>query len=128
MNLLLDTHALLWALFDDPRLKNKQRDILQDVRNRIFVSAVSVFEISTKVRIGKLPEAEVYERDIESLAARFDYSEVNITVVHAALAGRWKSNHRDPFDRLLAAQSLIEGIPLLTSDPVFSEFEVITIW
>lgn len=128
MNLLLDTHVVLWWLTDDHRLQERQRAILNDSDNRLLVSAVSAFEIATKVRIGKLPAASVFERDLERVSIDYDVDELRLSIEHAVLAGRLSVDHRDPFDRLLAAQSIVERAPLVTADPAFKMFPVEVAW
>ena len=128
MDLILDTHVLLWMLLDDPRLKQKQIDLLEDPTNRFFVSAVTAFEIATKVRIGKLPEAREISRNLKRICVDFDYRELAVTHAHGLRGGEMDGAHRDPFDRLLAAQSLVEGMPLMTNDAVFEAFGVETLW
>ena len=119
MSYLLDTHILLWWLFDDPKLDSTCRDIIRNPQNRILVSSVSAWEIATKYRIGKLPEAkqlvEAYPQTLQQ--ARF--FELAITAAHALRAGNLPIAHRDPFDRMLMAQAELENLPLLTDDRAF---------
>lgn len=128
MDLILDTHVLLWMLLADKRLGERQKQVLENRANRLHVSAVSAFEIATKVRIGKLPEAQGISRNFALIKREFDYHELGLTHAHALRGGQMDSPHRDPFDRLLAAQSLVENFPLVTSDPAFKEFGVETVW
>ena len=128
MDLLLDTHVLLWWLTDDSRLHERQRSMLHDPGTRLLVSSVSAFEIATKVRIGKLPAASAFERELERICTDFELDELSLSIEHAALAGRFSADHRDPFDRLLAAQSIIERIALMTNDAAFKSFPVDIAW
>ena len=128
MDLLLDTHVLLWWLTDDRRLQERQRSMLRDPGVRLLVSSVSAFEIATKVRIGKLPVASVFERELERICIDLDLDELSLSMAHAALAGRLPGDHRDPFDRLLAAQSIVERVTLMTNDAVFRSFPVDVAW
>lgn len=128
MDLILDTHVLLWMLLADKRLGERQKQLLESRSNRIHVSAVSAFEIATKVRIGKLPEARHVVREFHRICTEFDYSELPITHRHGVKGGELEGAHRDPFDRLLAAQSIIERMPLMTSDPAFRKLGVETVW
>lgn len=128
LNLLLDTHVLLWWFTDDPRLQQRQRDLLQDSRNRLLISPVSAFEIATKVRIGKLPSASVIERELERICIDFDLGELKLSIDHAVLAGRLSVGHRDPFDRLLAAQAIVERVTLVTNDAAFKLFPIEVAW
>ncbi len=128
MKLLLDTHALLWWLTDDPRLSALARDAIADEKNFIFVSAASAWEIATKQRIGKLEHLPgVVERFAELVAAD-GFTHLPITYVHTLRAGSYTMQHRDPFDRMLAAQNELEMLPLVTLDPAFSAFQCITFW
>jgi len=128
MRLLLDTHALLWWLDGDRRLSSRVRSLIGDESTVVFVSAASAWEVSTKVRIGKLPGAvEVAERFMEVIG-RQDFEAISITVEHARLAGLLPGEHRDPFDRMLIAQAQIEGIALVSNEQLFDGFGVRRIW
>ena len=116
MNLLLDTHALLWLLLKDKRLPRETALTIIDRSNTVFVSSISGFEISTKVRIGKLPDAEWIARDFVHICGDFDFLELPLNNAHAVMAGGFTLLHRDPFDRVLAAQAIIEGFALVTDD------------
>lgn len=116
---LIDTHILLWWLFNEPKLDNTCRKIISNPDHRIFVSTVSAWEIATKYRIGKLPEAkELIEQYLHILhQARF--IELAITSTHALRAGNLPIAHRDPFDRMIMAQAELENLPLITYDKAF---------
>jgi len=102
--------------------------LIGDESTVVFVSAASAWEISTKVRIGKLPGAvEVAERFMEVIG-RQDFEAISITVEHARLAGLLPGEHRDPFDRMLIAQAQIEGIALVSNEQLFDGFGVRRIW
>lgn len=122
MRLLLDTHVLLWALGDPSRLSPLAGDLLSDAANELYVSAVSLFEISMKHRLGKLPDAGVLLGDLDWTMARLAARYLPLDPVDAVLAGALPVPHRDPFDRLLAAQSQGRGIPLVSSDAAFGTF------
>lgn len=121
MRLLLDTHVLLWMLADPDRLSDLAREAVQDPGNDVWVSAASAWELATKYRLGKLPGAQVlllgYSEHLERLNAR----ELSVTSRHALDAGSLSWDHRDPFDRMLAAQSMVESLALVTADPVFAD-------
>lgn len=116
MNLLLDTHALLWLLLKDKRLPRQTALTIIDPSNTIFVSSISGFEIATKVSLGKLPGAEWISRAFVTLCADFDFIELPVNNAHAVMAGAFRLVHRDPFDRVLAAQAITEGFALVTDD------------
>lgn len=128
MRLLLDTHALIWALAGSSRLSRTAHDAIASPDNEILVSAASAMEVATKVRLGKLPEAELLARDFEGALAAADYLAFPLTVAHAAHAGRLNIPHRDPFDRLLIAQAHIECVPLVSNEALFDMFGVNRIW
>lgn len=127
MNLLLDTHVLLWFLLNDERLRLRHITMLRDTQNAIHVSAVTGFEIATKVRIGKLPAA-MAARDLTALCKDSGYVELSLSLRHAMIAGQLPGDHRDPFDRLLAAQSIAEGITLMSGDPAFRTLGISVAW
>ena len=122
--MLLDTHIFLWWLFDDPKLPSGIRDYLKDSGKKAFVSSASVWEIATKFRIGKLPEANVVAKNVPEWILRSGFTPLPITPEHAQLAGSWDIPHRDPFDRMLAAQSRIENIPLASVDDLLQLFPI----
>jgi PIN domain nuclease of toxin-antitoxin system len=125
---LLDTHALLWWLFDDARLSSTARGIVSDPDHEILVSAASAWEISTKHRLGRLDSAAPLLADLPGWLVRAGFRELPISVAHARKAGGWRNDHRDPFDRMLAAQSALEDVPLLSRDPELEAFGVRLVW
>ena len=125
---LLDTHVLLWWLFDDPKLSGPAHDVIQAPENTILVSSASGWEIATKHRLGKLPHAGEAARDLPSLLRKSRMTVLPITMEHALAAGALPGPHRDPFDRMLIAQGRIEGLPIVTSDRVFEQYPVELIW
>jgi PIN domain nuclease of toxin-antitoxin system len=128
MRALVDTHALLWWLFDDRRLSGRARQVMEDGANEILVSSASGWEIMTKHRLGKLPHAGEAVRDLRGAIQRAGFEPLPISLEHAIEAGRLASPHRDPFDRMLAAQSRLERIPLISYDQVFASLSVSTLW
>lgn len=128
MKLLLDTHALLWWFTDDPRLSARARGLIADMNNEILVSAASAWEIATKHRLGKLEEAADAVPRFAELVAADGFTHLPVSYQHGLRAGRYPVPHRDPFDRVLAAQAEIESLHLLTLDSAFAQFGIITIW
>ncbi len=128
MRLLLDTHALLWWLFDDPKLSETAREVIRDPNNDILVSSASAWEIATKHRLGKLPEAEEAVRDLPRLLRKARFEVLPILLEHALLAGILAGPHRDPFDRMLIAQARLEEVPVVTTDPIFGRYGVKLAW
>jgi len=121
---LLDTHIFLWWLFGDAHLPNRVRQYIEDRDHEVFVSAASVWEISTKYRLGKLSQAENVAKHTPAWIERAGFTSMPITVEHARLAGAWSIAHRDPFDRMLAAQAKLENIPLATVDKALQQFTI----
>ena len=128
MNLLLDTHAFLWWLDGDRRLRKKPRDLIAEEANDVYVSAASAWEIATKFRIGKLSGAEAVAMAIAECTSSQGFRALPITIHHAQDAGLLPGNHRDPFDRMLIAQSLREGLPIVSNDRVFDSYSVRRVW
>lgn len=125
---LLDTHALLWWLFDDRRLSKKARAIIRDPANRVVVSSASAWEIATKHRLGRLDSTTPLVRDFAGWMQKAGFAELGITWAHAVRAGTWDTRHRDPFDRILAAQCSLGGVTLISRDPVFEDFGLSPLW
>lgn len=125
---LLDTHALLWWLFDDPKLSSRARQAIAHPEHRLWVSAASAWEIATKARLGKLPESGDVPARLEYYLRKARFSELAVTLNHGLRAGALPGPHRDPFDRMLMAQSLATGYPIITIDPIFSEYGVPVLW
>lgn len=128
MRLLLDTHALLWWLDGDRRLSVKARRAIASESNSILVSAASAWEITTKARLGKLPGALEVAADVAASVAGQGFVPLDITLLHAQRAGNLSAGHRDPFDRMLVAQSQIEDVALVTDDEAFDAFDVHRFW
>ena len=119
MRYLIDTHILLWWLFDDPKIDITCRDIIRNLDHRIFVSNVSAWEIATKYRIGKLPEAKQLVEQYLQILHQAKFIELAITSAHALRAGSLPIAHRDPFDRMIMAQVELESLPVITYDKAF---------
>jgi PIN domain nuclease of toxin-antitoxin system len=128
MRYLLDTHALLWWLFDDPKLSQQARATIAQAEHEILVSAASAWEISTKHRLGKLPEAGDIVDQFPTYIRKARFTALDVSVDHALLAGRLPGLHRDPFERMLIAQARILNVPIVTTDPVFGTYGVVVVW
>jgi PIN domain nuclease of toxin-antitoxin system len=128
MRVLLDTHVFLWWLVGDRRLSRRVRTLVADPSTVALVSAASAWEIATKVRIGRLPGLELLAGDVAGAVASQGFEELPIRLLHAQRAGLLVGAHRDPFDRMLAAQSEIEGVPLASSDDALDAFGIARIW
>jgi PIN domain nuclease of toxin-antitoxin system len=122
--LLVDTHALLWWLADDPSLSPTARDAIADPNNEPLVSAASVWEIAIKRSLGKLTAPD----DLPDTIADEGFAWLPISAQHAWRVRDLPMHHADPFDRVLAAQALVEGVPIVTTDPRFAEYGVDVRW
>jgi len=128
LKLLLDTHALIWWLNGNEALSLRAREAIADEGNSIAVSAASAMEVSTKFRLGKLSQATLLAQDFEAIVAAQGFDELAISVRHARLAGEMSIPHKDPFDRLLIAQSQAEGMTLVSNETLFDGFAVRRLW
>jgi PIN domain nuclease of toxin-antitoxin system len=126
--LLLDTHTFLWWLDGDERLSPKARALIADASVSVLVSAASAWEISTKFRLGKLPGAAMVAADVAGCIATQGFEALPIAVDQAQRAGALPGPHRDPFDRMLAAQAQAESLTLVSNDPAFDGFGVTRLW
>ena len=128
MRLLLDTHALLWWWTNDPRLSDTARRAIADEGNQVLVSAASAWEIATKHRLGKLPHAAQALDRFNELVVADGFEHMPISYLHSLKAGAYSNEHRDPFDRMLAAQADMEKAVLVTLDPAFAGFQCRVMW
>jgi len=128
VKVLLDTCALIWATLSPSSLSREARETIADEGNVILVSAASAWEIATKVRLGKLPGAEKLARDYLDVMQDAGYTLLDLDSASALRAGRLVAEHRDPFDRMIAAQALGQDIPILSPDPQLDKFGVRRIW
>jgi PIN domain nuclease of toxin-antitoxin system len=119
VRLLLDTHALLWWLADDG-LTDQARDAVADQANLVMVSAVSAWEISIKKALGKLTAPDDLEQQIDVGG----FAPLPITIRHGIAAGELPRHHDDPFDRMLIAQAVDEGLTIVTHDKHFADYDV----
>ena len=128
MSYLLDTHALLWWLDGDPKLSAKARAVISDRELTVWVSAATAWEIANKARIGKLPHVLHEARHLLAVLAEQDFKLLPITAEHGLRAGWLPGEHKDPFDRMLAAQSIVEGLILVTTDKRMAGFGAKVMW
>jgi PIN domain nuclease of toxin-antitoxin system len=124
VNLLLDTHAFLWWLADDPKLGERARQAIADGSALVHVSAATLWEIAIKQALGKL---NVESADLAAEIPANGFVELPITGRHALRAGGLPRHHDDPFDRMLVAQALDEGLTLVTRDPALEAYELSTL-
>ncbi len=128
MGALLDTHALIWWVTADQRISSKLRRHLGRPDVHVHVSAATAWEIATKVRIGKLDVPGPLLRDFVDAVEQLGFAPLPITLRHGQEAGRLPGTHRDPFDRVLAAQARVENLDLVTCDPAFDAMGIKTMW
>lgn len=128
MRALLDTHALLWWAENDPRLGHEARSALEGGDAELLVSAVSVYELRLKDNLGKLPSGKALLADLDGYFKEQGFGLLDLSVRHADLAGRLPRHHRDPFDRMLMAQAILEGIPIISNEELFDDFGVRRLW
>ncbi len=127
-SLLLDTNALLWWSHQPESLSRRALEAIENGANAIFVSPVSAIEIATKSRKGKLEFETPLARDFVSVTAHEGFRELPISSAHAQLAGSFMSPHKDPWDRLLAAQARLERLVVITNDDALAGFGAATFW
>lgn len=128
MRLLVDTHVFIWWKSESPRLTRLAREALTREDATVFVSVASAWEMAIKVGSGKLPEAKELLANFETAVTEEGFELLEIQLPHVRLAGLMPSPHRDPFDRLLAAQASIEGLTLVSSDAKIAELGAAVLW
>ena len=128
MRLLLDTHAFLWWVADSAQLSLRARRAMADADNECLVSAASCWEMAIKVRIGKLKLPSTVERFVPHQMMVNGFRELAIDVRHAAAVARLPFHHRDPFDRLLVSQALIENLAIVSGDRNFGKYGLNRVW
>jgi PIN domain nuclease of toxin-antitoxin system len=128
MNILLDTHSFLWFVWNDPRLSQNAIATIESPTNRKWVSVASLWEITIKVSINKLELGLPIESFLTQHLSVNDFSVLNISTDHLSILSRLDFHHRDPFDRLLASQSISEPMSLISCDVVFDQYGVNRFW
>ena len=128
MRLLLDTHALIWWLAADEALSSTARSAIADPANDVFVSAASAWEIATKHRIGKLPQAALLAADVAGFVAAEGFNELPVSIRHGQLAGNLPRIHKDPFDRMLIAQAVTADMTIVSNETLFGAYGVARLW
>lgn len=128
MRILFDSHAFVWFLAGDRRFSRRVRGVMDAEETIACVSAVTAWEIANKVRLGKWPEAATLAVSFGDIVGEHGFESIPITIEQVRIAGFLPGDHRDPFDRMLAAQAQTEGMPLVTADPVFRAFGTQVLW
>jgi PIN domain nuclease of toxin-antitoxin system len=125
LRILIDTHYVLWAAMNSKRMEAWARKLIADLDNEILVSAASVYEISLKVRYGRLPEAMEFESDlVRNIENRLGYLILPLEAESMMRAARFREPHADPFDRMIAAQAIQNNLPVLSTDARLEVFGV----
>jgi len=128
LRLLLDTHVLVWWLLDEPTLPKRVTAALRNPASEIFVSSASAWEIATKYRLGRMPQAEPLVQGFRRLIDGERWIAIPVTVEHALEAGTLPGDNRDPFDRMLAAQARLEDMALVTGDRALAALVPSSLW
>jgi PIN domain nuclease of toxin-antitoxin system len=128
VRLLLDTHAFLWFILADPKLNAAALNLITDPANQKQISPTSYWEIAIKIRLGKYSLPSPYETFMRQQLLRNYFAILHIAVSHTAVLTTLPLHHRDPFDRLLVAQAMVEGIPLVSGDPALDAYPITRLW
>jgi len=128
MRYILDTHTFLWWITDLDLLSEHARHVIQDGDNTLYLSAASGWEIAIKARLGRLQLTGEPEKVIPEQMSLNAIQGLPIQMGHALRVHSLPDHHRDPFDRMLVAQSQVEGLPILTADPQIDQYEVDVVW
>ncbi|HEX3870452.1 MAG TPA: type II toxin-antitoxin system VapC family toxin [Pirellulales bacterium] len=127
-SLLLDSHAMLWFFWDDPQLSTAAKALIEDADNLKLVSVASCWEIAIKVGLGKLDLGESSGTFLQRELSLNNFELLPITLIHATTVERLPMHHRDPFERLLVAQAITDGLSLVSADGFFSHYGVPRLW
>lgn len=128
MKVLLDTHALLWAYWGDQQMSTEAVRLISDPANRVLVSPASHWEIAIKMKTGKLTLRESFVEFVRHAVFDNGFEILPIEPNHTALVSQLPFHHKDPFDRLLVAQALAEGVPLVSADTAIDAYGVVRLW
>lgn len=127
MRILLDTHTFYWMVDHPENLGKNARELIEDSTNELFLSAATIWEISTKHRIGKFPAGDILLANLSKLIEKLKLQTLDMTIEHASISGSLDWLHRDPFDRMLAAQCIAENLALASKDSAFADLDTIKI-
>jgi len=127
-HLLLDTHTLIWLATDDARISEKARRLVGDLKNDLYLSVASVWELAIKKSLGKIDLQMPLAAFVQSQTEALNLRRLDIHSEHALLVEGLPFHHRDPFDRMLVAQALHEGLSILGADSVFDSYSVKRLW
>jgi PIN domain nuclease of toxin-antitoxin system len=127
-SLLLDSHVMLWFFWDDPKLSGPAKALIEDADNHKLISVASCWEIAIKAGLGKLDLGEPSRSFLPREIARNNFELLPISLAHATTVEELAAHHRDPFDRLLTAQAISEGLSLVSADSIFDQYGVARLW
>ena len=128
MSILLDTHTFIWFVLDDPKLPATAKALVEDPTDDIFISPASCWEIAIKVRLGKLDLQSSYDEFMQRGIFGNDFMILPIEITHTSFLTTLPLHHKDPFDRLLVAQAIVEGIPIVSVDEQLDPYGVQRLW
>lgn len=128
MKLLLDTHTFLWFVYNSPELPTPTRELLEDEATELLFSVASVWEMSIKATTGKLTLMDRADRFVANQLIKDDINLLPITLAHVGLVQELPLHHRDPFDRLLIAQTAVERIDIVSADSIFDQYPIRRLW
>lgn len=130
MKLLLDTHALLWYTLDDPKLSQQAEALILDTANEVYVSPATYWEMAIKISLGKLTVPQSFENFVDACAQQYGFELLPIAPSHTVTVSTlpFPKNHKDPFDRMLVAQAIVEQMPVISADAALDEYPVTRIW
>jgi len=128
LRILVDTHPLLWAGSAPEKLSAKARSLLETFSTAVLVSAAPAWEIATKVRIGKLPQAAAFSAEMPRRLEMLGFHPLPVTMEHALRAGQLPGTHKDPFDRMLIAQAQAENLVVISNEKIFDAYGIRRIW
>ena len=128
MRVLLDTHVLIWWVYDAPELNRTSRELLENNANSGVISAASAWEMAIKYQLGRLPHAADLVTNFSGLMEIVDFEMLPISAEHGVRAGLLPMHHKDPFDRVLIAQAQAESMPIVSNDTIFDSYGVRRLW
>jgi len=128
MNYLLDTHAFLWFVLDDQRISKEAKSVIEDSQNKIYFSAASAWEIAIKTKLARLKIIGDFESFIIDQLSTNSFVPLSITISHSLYTVRLPQIHKDPFDRIIIAQSKLEDLPLISKDKTIRKYKVTLVW
>ncbi|MCD4745405.1 MAG: type II toxin-antitoxin system VapC family toxin [Bacteroidales bacterium] len=127
MNLILDTHTFIWFSEDDPLLSAKAKSLIEDSDNNCFVSTASIWEMAIKISLNKL-KIKIEFKKLREEIINHDFDLIPISFEHTIIIKDLTFHHRDPFDRLLIAQSIVEEFSIISKDKIFDKYKIKRIW